>query len=241
MKTADSAQRLPPFCPTVEALLAHERVIVSQVEIVRARALARARNALKAGDVAARATPSVPKYGRPLWFAAAAGIALLASAAAAYQVLRSPTPRALSPHLLQYAQVAPSSAVAETVPAPAAKSAPVRAVPPASALPAKAPGTSRPTSPAAKQEIVIEELRLLERAQQFAGRGDYAAVLAVTTEHERRYSGGRLCEEREALRLRALIGLGRDNEARQAAARFRRDFPRSVLLPKLNDMLVSSP
>jgi hypothetical protein len=117
----------------------------------------------------------------------------------------------------------------------------VRAVPPASALPAKATGTSRPTSPTAKQEIVIEELRLLERAQQFAARGDYAAALAVTTEHERRYSGGRLCEEREALRLRALIGLGRDNEARQAAARFRRDFPRSVLLPKLDDMLVSSP
>jgi hypothetical protein len=241
MKVDDSGRMIPPFCPMVEALLAHERTIVPQVSLVRARALARARNALRAGDVMALATSSVPRRGWRLLFAATAGIALLDSAAAAYQLLRSPAPSARSPHLLQCAQVAPSSAATETAPAPAAKSAPVRAVPPASTIPAQTPGTSRPTNPAAKEDIVFEELRLLERAQQSVTRGDYAAVLAVTTEHERRYSGGRLCEEREALRLRALIGLGRSHEARQAAARFRHDFPRSVLLLKLDDMLASSP
>jgi len=242
MKTDYSIRVLPPFCPAIEALLSHERTIVAQVAIVRARALARARNALRARDFAVPATPSVLEHGRRvLWFAAAASIALLASGAAAYQMLRSPNPGASPPHFLQCAQVEPSSATGKAAPTPTAKSAPVPTVLSASTTPGKLAGTSRPTSPVAKQETVVEELQLLERAQQFAARGEHAAVLAVTNEHERHYSGGRLCEEREALRLRALIGLGREREAHQAAARFRRDFPRSVLLSKLDAALASSP
>jgi hypothetical protein len=37
-----------------------------------------------------------------------------------------------------------------------------------------------------------------------------------------------------------LVGLGRGSEARLLATRFRHDFPRSVLLPKLDEMLATS-
>jgi hypothetical protein len=72
-------------------------------------------------------------------------------------------------------------------------------------------------------------------------RGDYPEVLAIVAEHERSHPGGRLSEEREVLRVRALVGLGRRSEARRAAAGFHRQFPQSVLLPKVDEILTSSP
>jgi len=50
-----------------------------------------------------------------------------------------------------------------------------------------------------------------------------------------------LLEEREALRVKALSGLGRVEEARRAAHAFEARFPRSVLLPAVNQMLDSEP
>jgi outer membrane protein assembly factor BamD (BamD/ComL family) len=85
----------------------------------------------------------------------------------------------------------------------------------------------------------MEELQLLSRARQSDAHGDYAEVLAMVVEHERRYPAGRLSEEREVLRVKALVGLGRSSEARHAATKFSRLFPRSVLLPKIEDMLAS--
>jgi hypothetical protein len=55
-------------------------------------------------------------------------------------------------------------------------------------------------------------------------------------EHARKFKDGRLSEEREALRVKALAGLGRSGEARRAANSFRARFPRSVLLSAVNKM-----
>jgi hypothetical protein len=60
-------------------------------------------------------------------------------------------------------------------------------------------------------------------------------------QHARRFKTGRLVEEREALRVKALAGLGRTEEARRAAAAFRARFPRSVLLPAVSQMPASTP
>ena len=43
-------------------------------------------------------------------------------------------------------------------------------------------------------------------------------------------------EEREALHVKALAGLGRRDEARRAAAAFEDRFPRSVLLPAVRQI-----
>jgi hypothetical protein len=47
MNAVDIGRMLFPLSPSVEALLAHERVRLSQPELVRARALARARKAMR--------------------------------------------------------------------------------------------------------------------------------------------------------------------------------------------------
>jgi hypothetical protein len=60
--------------------------------------------------------------------------------------------------------------------------------------------------------------------------------LSHIAEHARRFKDGRLTEEREALRVKSLAGLGRSDEARRAAAAFRARFPRSVLLSAVNQM-----
>jgi hypothetical protein len=46
-----------------------------------------------------------------------------------------------------------------------------------------------------------------------------------------------LSEEREALRVKALVGLGRIAEAKRAGAAFRKRFPRSALLGRMDELL----
>jgi hypothetical protein len=88
-----------------------------------------------------------------------------------------------------------------------------------------------------KSQARLEELRLLVRARKADARGEYLSVLSVLAEHERGFPSGRLSEEREVLRVKAMVGLGRTGEARQVGANFRRQFPQSVLLHKVDEML----
>ena len=81
----------------------------------------------------------------------------------------------------------------------------------------------------------------MRQARAAVARGDFAAALTPLAEHTRLFKNGRLVEEREALRVKALMGLGRSEEARRAAAAFRARFPRSVLLPAVGQMPVSRP
>jgi hypothetical protein len=114
-------------------------------------------------------------------------------------------------------------------------------VPSARAEPVETPAPSvRPTAKS-QQESGSEEIQLLSRARKADARHDYAEVLSVLSEHERTFPAGRLSEEREVLRVKALVGLGRTDQARRSAARFRRQFPKSVLLHKLDEMLASTP
>jgi hypothetical protein len=85
------------------------------------------------------------------------------------------------------------------------------------------------------------ELRLLGRARAAVARADFAAALSSIVEHARRFSNGHLAEEREALRVGALIGLGRDEEARRAATAFRARFPHSVLVAAVDQMSARAP
>lgn len=84
------------------------------------------------------------------------------------------------------------------------------------------------------------EVRLLEQAWVALEREEFAAALAAIVEHARRFRNGRLTEEREALRVKALSGLGLRDEVQRAAAEFEARFPRSPLLPAVNRMASSS-
>jgi hypothetical protein len=90
--------------------------------------------------------------------------------------------------------------------------------------------TARPTD---------AELQLLRTARQDLTRGDFARALAAIDEHVRRFRNGSLVEEREALRVKSLAGLGRREDAQRAATRFHARFPHSVLLSTFERMTES--
>ncbi len=224
--TADYLNNPAPYSRAVEALLEHERVIVERHTMVRARVLARARDSMvkDAGRVAVRAASSRTFF--RVVVAAAAGLVLMVSAAAAYQMLRRPVT----------SQPAVRPVPATAVPAPQPQSVPS----PSIETPVSDERASAPTPSHRPGRVAVEELRLLDRARQSDARADYSTVLSIAAEHERRFPDGRLAEEREVLRVRALVSLGRAGEARQTASEFRRQFPRSVLLRKVDDMLTRS-
>jgi hypothetical protein len=101
--------------------------------------------------------------------------------------------------------------------------------------------TEPPVQQLSKAEAIRAELVLLRQARADVARKDFVAALRPIIEHTHRFKNGRLVEEREALRVQALAGLGRTEEARQAASAFRARFPRSVLLPAVSRMLDSTP
>lgn len=216
--------------PDVRALLEQERVVPPLTAPVRARALARARAALVAGRV--RLPASLNPARRMHWGIAVAAVCIATAAvgATAYEIgahrrsVPSARPSVQSP-VARPVAVGPSS--------PAAR--PVVVVPSSLAAPAiHAPRSSQ-------AEPNPDELRLLRQARAAVARQDFAAALIPIAEHVRRFKDGRLVEEREALRVKALSGLGRTEEARHASDSFEARFPRSVLLPAVRQMPAPEP
>jgi TolA-binding protein len=81
------------------------------------------------------------------------------------------------------------------------------------------------------------ELQVLRPAQQAVSRGDFPSALAAIAEHQHRFPSGQLAEEREALRVKALLGLGRMSEAQSAGATFHERFSSSALRERIDEML----
>jgi hypothetical protein len=213
----------------VQAIIERERHVPRAPGVVRARLLARAR-ATVAGSASAThvASPETAQVWQGRRMAVAAAVLLVFIAAGATAALYSharrsaeivPTQRR-SPETPSIPASAPELPPAEREPAPQLVSGP------------KLQRTHRSLSP---QESYAAELNLLQRAQSEYASQDFADALVLVAEHDRRFPDGRLAEEREALRVRALARTGRGNEARRALAAFARHFPRSVLLPRLRE------
>lgn len=236
----------PPLSPDVRSLLDRERAVPAVPSSVRARAMARARAALVAGRVIAPSSfPAAPRHrwGVTIALACAASVAVGATAyqlGAHRRAATSDAPAASIGHAVPATSArplvpAPPATEAPAITAPSATQAPAIAVAPA--LPAPAARTLR----APQVEPGPDELRLLRQARVAVARHDFAAALSPIAEHARRFKDGRLAEEREALRVRALSGLGRNADARHAADAFETRFPRSVLLPAVSKMPASGP
>jgi hypothetical protein len=219
----------PPLSSDARSLLDAEREVPPLPAVVRARALARARAALVAGPARLPVVHATPTRAR---WAVAAAITLVASAAvgaAAYQIHARYAP-APAPTLAP-APIRHEVAASQPVLSPSRPLVEERV---ATATASEVPHLSR-------SDAARAELRLLRHARAAVGREDYAAALPPIAEHARRFKAGRLAEEREALRVKALTGLGRNEEARRAAAAFEAHFPKSVLLPAVSKMPVSGP
>jgi hypothetical protein len=222
----------PPLPPELEALLAPHRTVLPLAPPVEARALARAAAATAAESTRQRRSL---QFGRPWWVFAAAASAVLALGAGAYAARGwIGVPSSQKP-----AHAPPHHAPRATDPAPPAVVASTRAtdVPPTVAPEAPRKRVSRKTNThAVTVPPTNEELQLLRSARQDVTRGAFARALEVIAEHARRFRHGSLVEEREALRVKSLAGLGRHEEAQRAAAAFRARFPHSVFLSTFDRM-----
>jgi hypothetical protein len=247
--------------PEVDPLLDCERAIPRYPPAVKARAVARARALMVAGGSTLVAKPA-PRS-RTRWFVAAAaacGVSV-AFGAAAYEIrarldarptlvaISAPTgPLARLPASHRHRavqggrQLKPETALETTqTTADTAIGSEIEAT----ALPSDtepAAGNTASTRPQ-QRDTARGELRLLRQARDAVASGDYAAALAPIGRHTRRYGygDGRLVEEREALRIKALAGLGRTEDAQGAAAAFQARFPYSVLLPVISRLTVGAP
>jgi hypothetical protein len=235
----------------VESLLASERVLVASPHGTRDRALSRARAALQGGTGsphvwrASRSSYPARRFIKLLAIPTALGASWALAHQAGYRLpdwdsgsapaadapladakgAKPPesTDGAESPAVV-VSQAQTSSAVAEAV----AKEAEPRPNEPRAAA-----------SPGEKSEVdaYTQELRVLQPAQRFIARRDFAAALDPISEHRKLFAFGVLAEEREALRIKALVGLGRQAEARQVAATFRKRFPKSALQGRVDALL----
>jgi hypothetical protein len=230
------------FSPEVEALLESNRVVLPLSPSVEARVLARA------AATAASTTPwrtwevgpvSVDFHRAPRRiFAAAAGLTLVIGAAAyaAHAWHRSPSP-APTPTTVTTRPVARAAdpmpaAVAAPREPEAREDVPLRTIAVRTPSIRPRPASSHPSN---------AELQLLLRARRAMTAGDFAAALLTVGEHAHRFPTGSLVEEREALRVRSLAGLGRQADAQRAAAAFHARFPRSVLLSTFDRIGQPSP
>lgn len=90
---------------------------------------------------------------------------------------------------------------------------------------------ARPRSDLAAERAVIDAARTA------IARGNTTSALAAINRHALEYPRGRLVEEREGLRVIALVRAGRRPEAQNRADRFRQRYPNSVLLPAIDSAL----
>lgn len=95
--------------------------------------------------------------------------------------------------------------------------------------------TARPAETAPQKTIddLLEEKRLLTRAQNAARDGDAAHALAVLATHARKFPNGILAPERQGTRVLALCKLGRSAAAKTAAAQFLRRWSRHPMAQRI--------
>lgn len=217
----------------VQELLEQAKVVRPVSPAARVRVLKRAQASTLAPNALLAADEPAPARGhwRRAWFVAVASATLLAAAVAAALVLHVGNDSAVAGR----APLAGAATLVPKAPLNAAptvsSSAPELAPAPSTVQPvAKQPPSRAPESSA--KESYAAELELLRRAHAAYGGGDFANALRLLALHARRYPNGRLAEEREALRVRALSGSGQSDSARRAAHAFADRFPRSVLLSR---------
>lgn len=122
---------------------------------------------------------------------------------------------------------------APAAPVPAAASDPAPVAPPVSE-PAKEEAVieSKAVAPRAavavsRPDHLAEEVAILSRAGADLHAGRAAAALKALDEHQRKFPGGALTQERSAARVQALCALGRMKEAEAELRRLAKVSPRS--------------
>lgn len=148
-----------------------------------------------------------------LWLLGAGGAAVIGGAALLASGSKPPAPP-------------PAPAVVVAPPAPKAPEpeAPPPVVEPSAAVAAPAPSVS--AKPQAQKPTLAEEVRQLAEVRALAA-SDPAGAARKADEGHKRFAGGMLYQEREAVAITSLARAGRGAEARSRATRFLGQFPKS--------------
>jgi hypothetical protein len=138
-----------------------------------------------------------------------------------------------------------SNGAIESTPSPERASAERPAHAPTTALPISPARPSPPETTASASTLadsaLTKERAILDEARRALGAGNLDMCVTHLTKHARAFPGGKLAEEREALMVNALVGLGRYAEARQKAERFARRYPHSFLAPSVEAAIAAIP
>lgn len=227
----------PPLSKLARDLLARERGR-QEDEGIKSRALARARAVVDGARVAGSGLRSLGAMNRTasprrawrtvLLIAAAVGAAGLAAAGAGLYGQSDAAEHLAAPGTAIPTEATHLAVGGALLPVERANDAPTEPAPQAPVAPQGSVGADGARSLSLKQ--YASELSLLEPARTSISRGDYAAALSALSQHRREFPNGQLSQEREALRVRALWGLGQKPAALAAASAFRKRYPRSALL-----------
>jgi hypothetical protein len=204
----------PPPSPKLAELLAAGRDAPEDAARV-ARVASRLDGVLDAPAPHAASWPLVAGVTGAIVVAGAVALWLLGHHQAAPVPRAAPPPPVTASVIEEATPIATASSVAET---PAVSAPP----PPKPAVVATKPAIVVPT-PSADP---IEEHHLLARAERTVST-DPAGALALVDEHAKKYPQGMLASERELLRVKALVKLGRTPDARAARDRFDAAWPTS--------------
>ena len=202
---------------------------------LRARVLSTALSGGGASDGGGPAAPAHPGAAGPLFLTKPIALLLttfalgMGSGAALHAWLRSSVARPTTPP----AQ-APPPAVLSIAPRPA----PEPAAPPS----ATAAACPAPAHRAAERERDTDrglgrERTLLDQARAALVGGDASHALRTLDRHRRMFPDGHLEEERDVLRVRALLAAGRAKEAQAEAGRFLRKHPASLFRPAVEQAI----
>jgi hypothetical protein len=97
------------------------------------------------------------------------------------------------------------------------------------------------TRAAGSVDTLAAERIVLDGARAALVHHDASGALIALRSHEQAFPRGQLLEERESMRVQALSLTHDWSAARAAAGRFRRQFPRSMFLPAVEQALEAAP
>ncbi|MHB1847258.1 MAG: hypothetical protein ACYCWW_20735 [Deltaproteobacteria bacterium] len=107
--------------------------------------------------------------------------------------------------------------------------------------PSRPPAARQPEPEPPSDASLAAERSLIAQARSALQRGAPTDALSALAAHARQFPEGRLEEEREALRVQALVALGDRPGAERAAAEFARNYPQSLMRPAVEAALRGGP
>jgi len=129
-----------------------------------------------------------------------------------------------------------SSASATVAPSEPPSTASASVTPPSTtSMTTVAPSATPPSTASATTRDIAAERALLRKATDALAENNAAGALAAVEEHAHAFRGGRFTEEREAIRILALLRSGRSAEARAYFDRFARTYPGSPWFAELRN------